>query len=82
MAVIKERSSDKLFNIINLVLMTILTLVILYPLVYIISASLSNPDMVNTGKMWLFPVDITLEGYYRVFQDSEIIKATQHHLLY
>ncbi len=82
MAVIKERSSDKLFNIINLVLMTILMLVILYPLVYIISASLSNPDMVNTGKMWLFPVDITLEGYYRVFQDSEIIKGYGNTIFY
>jgi len=81
-AVIKESAGDKVFNIINLALMTLLTLIVLYPLVYIVSASITNPDLVNTGKMWLLPKDITLEGYYRVFQDPEIIKGYANTIIY
>ncbi len=35
----------------------------LYPLVFVVSASISDPIMVNTGKMLLWPVGFTLEGY-------------------
>ncbi|MCU6709124.1 carbohydrate ABC transporter permease [Paenibacillus sp. J5C_2022] len=47
-------------------------LVILYPIIYILSASVSNPLDVNSGKMWLWPVDMTFEGYMRVFDNREI----------
>lgn len=47
-------------------------LVVLYPIVYVISASISDPVFVNQGKMWLFPRGITFEGYRRVFQNPEI----------
>lgn len=82
MTVIKERAGDRIFNAVNLVLMTILMLIVLYPLVYITSASITNPDLVNTGKMWLYPLDITFEGYYRVFQDAEILKGYANTIMY
>ena len=82
MSAIKESAGDKVFNMVNLILMTLLMLVVLYPLVYIVSASITNPDLVNTGKMWLLPKQITLEGYYRVFQDPEIIKGYGNTIIY
>ncbi|MEA4888660.1 MAG: carbohydrate ABC transporter permease [Clostridiaceae bacterium] len=82
MAAIKERSGDKVFNIVNFTLTTLFMLIVLYPLIYIVSASISNPDLVNTGKMWLYPVDITFEGYYRVFQDPEILKGYANTIIY
>lgn len=82
MSAIKESPGDRVFDITNLVFMTLLMLIVLYPLIYIVSASLSNPDLVNTGKVWLFPMDITLEGYYRVFQDSEIMLGYRNTIFY
>jgi putative aldouronate transport system permease protein len=70
--VIKESFTDKIFDITNKVFVTLLILVILYPLIYIISASISDPNVVNSGKMWLWPLEITFEGYERVFQNKEI----------
>ena len=36
------------------------------------SASISSPASVTSGRMWLWPTDITLEGYKRILKNSEI----------
>jgi putative aldouronate transport system permease protein len=41
-------------------------------LVYIVSASISNPQLVNSGQVVLLPKEITFEGYQRVFQNRDI----------
>lgn len=65
-------SSDKTFYFINNIFVTVLTLTVLYPLVFVVSASISDPDAVSTGQMWLWPVDITFDGFVKVFQNTEI----------
>lgn len=72
MAAIKETKADRIFNIINTTVLSILLLLVLYPLIYVVSASVSDPDMVNAGKMWLWPRGLNFEGYTRVFQDRQI----------
>jgi len=70
----KRRMSkgDKLFIIVNqLFLVLVLTLTI-YPLIYILSSSLSAPSEVVAGRVWLFPVKFSLEGYKAVFVYKDI----------
>ena len=69
---IKESRSDKVFDRFNKGLVWFFILIIWYPLVYIVSASISDPQFVNSGQMWLYPKGITFEGFERVFQSSEI----------
>lgn len=69
---IKESRSDKIFDICNKILVWFFIIIISYPLIYIISASISDPQYVNSGQMWLFPKGVTFEGFERVFQSSEI----------
>jgi putative aldouronate transport system permease protein len=64
--------SDKIFDICNKLLVWFFILIITYPLIYILSASISDPNYVNAGKMWLWPRGITFEGFQRVFNSSEI----------
>ena len=47
-------------------------MIILYPLIYVLSASISSPEAVNAGKMWLWPKEITLEGYRRLLEHQSI----------
>jgi putative aldouronate transport system permease protein len=68
----RETKADKIFDICNKLLVGFFILIIAYPLIYIISASISDPSLVNSGKMWLFPKDITFEGFKRVFNSSDI----------
>jgi len=68
----RESAADKIFNAINLTFVVLLLIMICYPLVYVLSASISDPNAVNAGRMWLWPVGVSLEGYERVFRDDEI----------
>src|SRR5699024_730712 len=62
--------------------LTLALLVVLYPLVYIVSASISDPSAVNSGAMWLFPKDITFEGYKLIFENSDIWMGYLNTIIY
>ncbi|WP_419955503.1 carbohydrate ABC transporter permease [Neobacillus niacini] len=64
---IKETKSDRIFTIVNYSVLSLLLVVFLYPLIYIVSASFSSTEAVLSGKVWLWPVDFSLEGYKAVF---------------
>lgn len=42
--------SDKTFDLVNKIFVLIVTIIIIYPLVFAISASISDPSAVSTGK--------------------------------
>lgn len=50
--------------------MTLLMLVVLYPLVFIVSVSFFSPAAVASGKVVPWPVDIGVEGWAAVFQNA------------
>lgn len=50
-------------------------LIVLYPLIYILSASFSNSNAVMAGRVWLFPVEPTLAGYGAVFKNPKIPRS-------
>lgn len=79
---IKETTPDKIFKVFNYSILTVAMVAVLYPLVFIISASISDPAAVNSGKMWLYPIDITFEGYQRVFNDPKIWVGYRNTIFY
>lgn len=78
----RKLRSDKVFEVINFIFLFFILIIVLYPLVYVISASISDPVYVNQGTMWLFPRGITFEGYQRVFQNPEIWSGYRNTVLY
>lgn len=64
---------DKLFDNIVSIMLVLCLLVVALPMIYIISASFSSPEAVSAGKVWLFPVDFSLEGYEAVFKNKKIL---------
>jgi len=79
---IRDSAGDRVFSVIVYVLITLIMLVILYPLIYIVSCSISNPDFVFSGKVWLLPKGLTIEGYKRVLQDPDILTGYQNTIFY
>lgn len=69
---ISQTRGDKVFGVINAIFIVFITIITLYPLIYVCSASISSPASVTSGRMWLWPTDITLEGYKRILKNSEI----------
>ena len=64
--------SDKIFYLFIFVFLGFLALVILYPLYFIIIASISDPDAVLGGDVILFPVGITLSGFEAILHRSDV----------
>jgi len=69
---IKESKSDKVFLAIVYFFLTLALVVVLYPLIYMVSASISTPKFVASGEMWLLPKGLTLDGYHLVLQNAKI----------
>lgn len=75
-------NDDTIFTIINYTLLGIGLIIFLYPLIYIVSSSFSSVDAVVTGKVRLFPVDFSLDGYKAVFQSSKIWSGYFNSIVY
>ena len=80
--VIKETGRDKAFIIANYVILSVILLVCLYPLWFVILASISDPDLVNSGQVWLIPRQISFTGYQNLFNDKSILRGYANTLLY
>ncbi|MDQ0900993.1 MULTISPECIES: carbohydrate ABC transporter permease [unclassified Paenibacillus] len=79
---IKESPGDRMLLAVIYACLTIGMLVVLYPLIYILSASFSSPFAVVSGKVWLYPVDFTLIGYETVFKNAQVLVGYGNSLLY
>ncbi len=72
---IRLSAGDRAFVIVNYTLLSLILLIVLYPLVYIVSCSFSSPKAVTGGRVWLLPVDFSLIGYQTIFNNSEILPS-------
>lgn len=79
---IRDTTTDRIFSIINYVVLSFLLIIFLYPLIYIVSSSFSSTDAVLSGKVWLWPVDFSLEGYKAVFAYKQIWTGYGNSLFY
>lgn len=78
MAIRKKRkylNGDTLFSAGVYTFLTIIFILIAFPLIYLVSASFSDPQAVTSGKVWLLPVDFTLKGYQGIFKDDSLIRG-------
>lgn len=79
---IKESGADRLFTIFNYVMLSLVLMIVLYPLIYVVSASFSSSSAVLSGRVWLWPVEPTLDGYKAVFKNAMVIKGFMNTVFY
>lgn len=77
-----KQNDDILFYSVNNVILLIAFLAVLYPLIYIVSASLSDPNAVSAGRVWLFPVNFTLRGYQSVLSEQSVLLGYLNSAIY
>lgn len=73
---------DKIFDYLNLIFVILIMIVVLYPLVFVLSASFSSPSAINTGNVYLFPVNFNVNGYKAVFENSQIWIGFKNSFIY
>ena len=79
---IKLTSGDRAFYAVNTVLLALLALIVIYPLYFIIIASFSDPDAVLGGRVILYPVQITFEGYAKILQRTDVWRGYLNTIIY
>lgn len=79
---VKQTKKDKLFSVCNYIYVTLAFILVAYPVVYMISASISDPKLVSSGEMWMLPKGITWEGYKKVFENNAIWIGYANTILY
>lgn len=78
----RKGMQDKAVDMIFAVLLIIIGILMIYPLWYVVIASLSEPSAVANGQVLLWPVDFTLDGYKKMFEYTEIWLGYRNSLFY
>ena len=73
---------DRILYFVVYTVIMLFLLVILYPIIFIISASFSEGSEVQLGRVYLWPVKPTLEGYRAVFSHRNIMTGYRNTILY
>ncbi|MGE6229791.1 carbohydrate ABC transporter permease [Paenibacillus chitinolyticus] len=77
-----QSTREKAFDWAVYALLTIVSLIVLYPLVFVLVASFSSPEAVMRGEVWLWPKNITWMGYTKIFQNNEILTGYLNTIVY
>ncbi|MFK7696571.1 carbohydrate ABC transporter permease [Paenibacillus sp. HJGM_3] len=75
-------TGDKVFDAIINAMLAAVVIVVLYPLVFVLSASISDPASVLNGEMWLWPKQISAVGYQKVFENKDLLNSYLNTIVY
>lgn len=78
----KYFKSDMVFQVINYILMSIVLLIFLYPIWFVLIASISDPTQVNAGAVTLLPKGINFEGYKKILEYPEVLTGYMNTIKY
>ena len=79
---LRDTMGDKIFYVINGFFLLLLALIIIYPLYFIIIASISDPDAVLGGEVILYPVRITFEGFAKIMERGDVWRGYLNTIIY
>lgn len=79
---IRESASDRALLVVIYLGLTLAVLVVLLPLLFILASSFSSPQAVTAGRVLLWPVDFTLQGYQTVLADPQVLLGYANSLFY
>jgi putative aldouronate transport system permease protein len=80
--VIKETRSDRVFNAINVFILSLILIIVAYPLYFVVIASFSNPSLVLSGKVMFYPREVSFEGYRMVWNYSALWLGYRNTIFY
>lgn len=72
-----------IFDVVNIVILTVLAVVTLYPFLYVTFASFSDPiKLMSDSSLLLFPKGFSLNAYVKVFQNPSIYRGYMNTIFY
>ena len=78
----RDTAEDRVMYIIVYTLLGMFTLIVLYPIIFVISSAFSSPDMVSAGKVVLWPLEPGILGFKAVFSHKWILSGYRNTIFY
>jgi putative aldouronate transport system permease protein len=75
-------NNDKFFDAFTLIVLTMVLIIVAYPLYFVIIASISDPAQVSNGSVMFIPKGLTLDGYKAVFKENQVVRGFLNSILY
>lgn len=79
---IRDSRGDRVFTLVNNVLLGLFAVLALYPLLYVLFASISDPIAVNSGKMVLWPIGFNIKGYQAILSNQWVLTGYVNSIYY
>lgn len=77
-----ETFEDRIVSTISNIILVIVAFLAIYPLFFVVIASVSDPYDVMNGEVWFWPKGFTLKGYEKVIDDSRIWTGYANSIFY
>ena len=74
--------SDRLFDRVNVAMLVVILVATLYPVYFVVIASVSSPTLVSAGHVYLWPEGFNVEGYTYILRDKRIMIGYRNSLIY
>ena len=80
----KVRSSggDMIFNFFLYLFAVVIILITIYPLYFIVIASISNPSLVASGNVWFLPTGLNIDGYKELAKRTDFWMGYRNTIAY
>ena len=79
---VRESREDKVFLAICYIILSLVLVVCIYPLYFIVLASLSDPDKVLSGQVLLTVKGFMLDGYREIFRTNTVVRGFVNSVFY
>ena len=79
---IRETRADRITLWVFYAILLLIGIITLYPVIFVVSASFSDPTAVNDGSVVLWPVGFQIEGYQYIFENDWILTGYRNSLFY
>lgn len=78
----RKSIADNVFQTVNYALLVFGMMITLYPVIYVLSASFSDPLRIIQGDIWLLPKGLNVNAYARVLRNADIMTGYRNSILY
>ena len=79
---VRSQARDRIFDAVNGLLLFLAAAAVAYPLLYILAASFSSSRAVVSGRVWLFPVEPSVESYRAILKNQQVYTGFLNSILY
>jgi putative aldouronate transport system permease protein len=79
---IKSTKGEKLFDGIIILILLLITFITLYPIYFVLIASISSPNYISTGQVILFPKGLNVAAYKQLLDNRQIWIGYRNSIIY